>query len=78
MRRPGYVGKPMPGVRLTIVDATGEPGADGPRRAAGHEAAGVVMMRTVWDDQERYDSYWNERLGGYVTGDIAVFDAEGY
>ena len=36
------------------------------------------MMQTIWQDDERYQSCFSERLGGYVTGDIAVRDNEGY
>ena len=76
--RPGYVGRPMPGVRLKIVDDTGaklDPGEGG---LLVMEQPVPWMMRTLWGDDERYASYWSERLGGYVTGDIAVCDAEGY
>ncbi len=76
--RPGFVGKPMPGVQLKIVDD------DGNRLDAG-EGGNLVMekpvpymMRTIWNDEERYRSYWSEKLGGYATGDVAICDSEGY
>jgi acetyl-CoA synthetase len=76
--RPGYAGKPMPGIRLKIVDQSGAEVAAGAGGLLVMEQPVPWMMRTVWGDPERYASYWNERLGGYVTGDIAVRDAEGY
>ncbi|HYB98650.1 MAG TPA: acetate--CoA ligase [Candidatus Limnocylindrales bacterium] len=76
--RPGYVGKPMPGVRLDIVDGSGAPVPDGQGGLLVMKAPVPYMMRTLWNDPERYESYWNATLGGYVTGDIAVRDAEGY
>ena len=76
--RPGYVGKPMPGIRLKVVDETGAPVKAGQGGLLVMEQPVPWMMSTVWGDPERYASYWNKRLGGYVTGDIAVCDAEGY
>lgn len=76
--RPGFVGKPMPGIRLKVVDSDGK---EMPRGSGGllvMEQPVPYMMQTVYGDPERYESYWNERLGGYVTGDIAVCDEEGY
>ncbi len=76
--RPGYVGKPMPGVVLDVVDEHG--------RTCPPAAGGMLimrkpvpwMMRSIWGDHARYASYWSKQLGGYLTGDIAVRDADGY
>ncbi len=77
--RPGYAGKPMPGVRLKLVtpegEAVTEPGEGG---LLVMEEPVPYMMRTLHGDPERYAALWSERLGGYVTGDVAVCDAEGY
>ena len=42
------------------------------------EHAVPYMMQTIYGDPDRYESYWSGTLGGYVTGDIAVRDEEGY
>jgi acetyl-CoA synthetase len=76
--RPGYVGKPMPGVRLKVVDGDGNALGPGEGGTLVMERPVPYMMRTIWNDPERYASYWSEKLGGYVTGDIAVCDEEGY
>ena len=76
--RPGFVGKPMPGIRLKIVNETGEELGAGEGGSLIMEQPVPYMMKTVYGDPERYASYWNEKLGGYATGDVAVRDADGY
>jgi acetyl-CoA synthetase len=76
--RPGYVGKPMPGIRLKIVDDRGQTMDRGEGGLLVMEQPVPYMMKTVYGDPERYASYWSEKLGGYVTGDVAVCDREGY
>ena len=36
------------------------------------------MMRTVWNDNPRYERDWQQIEGAYVTGDIALKDEHGY
>ncbi|MGV0762114.1 acetate--CoA ligase [Tistrella mobilis] len=77
--RPGRAGIAMPTLLARIVDP--ETGADVPNGQGGLfvvEKPLPYMLRTVWGDPKRYASYWSERLGGYVTGDLAVRDDEGY
>lgn len=76
--RPGFVGKPMPGIELEFVDDRGNPVAEGHGGLLIMKRPVPYMMRTIYGDDERYQSYWSEKLGGYVTGDIAVCDSEGY
>jgi acetyl-CoA synthetase len=76
--RPGFVGKPMPGIRLEVVDDEGKPVPPGTGGLLVMKQPVPYMMKTLWRDPERYASYFSKKLGGYVTGDIAVCDAEGY
>ncbi|MFT5043024.1 MAG: acetyl-CoA synthetase [Hyphomicrobiaceae bacterium] len=77
--RPGYAGKPMPGVRLKLVTAEGEAVTEaGAGGLLIMEEPVPYMMRTLHGDPDRYAELWSETLGGYVTGDVAVCDAEGY
>jgi acetyl-CoA synthetase len=36
------------------------------------------MMRTIWNDDERYRKYWNTVPGCYTAADLAVKDEDGY
>ena len=76
--RPGFVGKPMPGIELEVVDDDGKPLSRGEGGLLIMKHPVPYMMRTIYGDDARYQSYWSEKLGGYVTGDIAVCDGEGY
>jgi acetyl-CoA synthetase len=76
--RPGKVGKPLPGVVADVVDLEGnavEPGRGGflvLKQPFPH------MYRTVYGNPERYNVEWNRVPGCYLTGDVAIRDADGY
>jgi long-chain acyl-CoA synthetase len=68
------IGKPIPGVRITILDADGcevQPGQTGELNASGPN-----VMSGYWKDGEASDRV----LGpyGYRTGDMGYVDADGY
>jgi acetyl-CoA synthetase len=77
--KPGSATKPLPGVKLQLVDADGAV-LDG-------EAAGNLcitdswpgQMRTVWGDHDRFiATYFSTYPGKYFTGDGCRRDADGY
>lgn len=75
--KPGSMGKPVPGIHATIVDDAGN---EVPPFTMGNLAirkGWPSMMRQIWNNQEKYDSYF---LKGewYVSGDSAYMDDEGY
>ena len=76
--RPGKVGKPMPGVDAAVVDATGQPVPDGTGGLLVLRRPLPYMLRSVWGDRARYESYWSQIPGVYTAGDIAVRDPDGY
>ncbi|NJK61352.1 MAG: acetate--CoA ligase [Synechococcaceae cyanobacterium SM2_3_1] len=82
--KPGSASLPFPGIQADVVDAQGLPVAD-------HQGGYLVvrqpwpgMMRTVYNDPERFRrSYWEHLQTGdghplYFAGDGAHRDAEGY
>ena len=77
--RPGRVGKPLPGAVLDIVDREGQP-IEEPNKG------GLLVIkkpfphffRTVYGAPERYAENWNTIPGCYLTGDVALRDADGY
>ncbi len=75
--KPGSMGKPVPGIRATIVD---DDGNEVPPFTMGNlaiEKGWPAMMRQIWGNPSRYESYF---LKGkwYVSGDSAYMDDEGY
>jgi acetyl-CoA synthetase len=78
--RPGKVGKPLPGVRASVVDRDGTPVPAGHGGLLIIEAPLPHMLRTVWNDPDRYAEYWRQIPGRccYTAGDVAVVDEDGY
>lgn len=75
--KPGSMGKPLPGIEATIVD---DQGREVPPFTMGNLAikkGWPSMMRQIWNNQERYDSYFLKDEW-YVSGDSAYMDEEGY
>ena len=77
--RPGRVGVAMPGAELDIVDREGVPITE-------PDKGGFLVIkkpfphfyRTVFGDPERQAQDWNTIPGVYLTGDVALRDADGY
>jgi acetyl-CoA synthetase len=76
--RLGKVGKTMPGVEAAVVDGDGKPV---PANSGGLLILNKplpYMLRTVWNDPDRYAEYWSQVPGAYFAGDVAVRDEDGY
>ncbi|MAZ60434.1 MAG: acetate--CoA ligase [Chloroflexi bacterium] len=77
--RPGRVGKPLPGAIMDIVDREGQPIEE-------PDKGGFLVIRkpfphffrTVYGAPERFAENWNTIPGCYLTGDVALRDADGY
>jgi long-chain acyl-CoA synthetase len=67
--RPGTVGKPLPGVRIRIVD----PGEDG---SGEIQAAGPNVTAGYWNDTAATAAAFEDAW--FRTGDLGRFDADGY
>jgi acetyl-CoA synthetase len=76
--RPGKVGKPMPGVHAEVVDKDGSSVPDQTGGLLVLRKPLPYMLRTVWNDPDRYAAYWTQIPGAYCAGDVAVRDADGY
>ena len=77
--KPGSASKPLPGVKLQIVDAEGRPleGATEGNLCITDSWPG--QMRTVYGDHERFiTTYFTTYPGKYFTGDGCRRDADGY
>jgi acetyl-CoA synthetase len=76
--RPGRCGVSLPGSEADVVDDEGRPVAPGAGGRLVLKRPFPHMMRTVWGDAARYERDWQKIPGCYVTGDVAVRDADGY
>ncbi len=74
--RPGSMGKPLPGIHLAVVDNHGNELPPGVMGDLAIKPPWPAMMRAIWGDPEKYQSYF--RNGWYITGDSAYKDEDGY
>ena len=76
--KPGFAGKPFPGVEAVIVDEQGRKVASG----GGYIAVTrpwPAMLRGIWGDPDRYVSqYWRKWQDVYFPADGAKYDGDGY
>lgn len=76
--KPGFTGRPIPGVVADVVDKDGNPVPPGIGGLLVIKEPWPAMMRTVFNNEERYIQYWNTIKGCYTAGDLAVKDKDGY
>ena len=77
--KPGYAGRPIPGVIADVVDEDGDPVIPGKKGFLAIKEPWPSMMQGVYQNEERYRAYWNHgRNKYYSTNDIAIKDEDGY
>lgn len=73
---PGSMGKPLPWITADILDDDGKPVAAGAEGNICIKPPWPSIMRTVWQNQEKYQSYFKN--GWYFSGDHGKKDENGY
>ncbi|TAJ43342.1 acetate--CoA ligase [Methanofollis fontis] len=76
--KPGFAGRPIPGVAADVVDREGNPVQPGVGGLLVITEPWPAMMRAVHNNDERYRQYWTTVNGYYTAGDLAVKDEDGY
>jgi acetyl-CoA synthetase len=76
--KPGFAGKPIPGVLVDIVDKNGNPVPPGISGQLIIKEPWPSMMRMVHQNEERYRVYWSGPQNSYGASDLAVRDEDGY
>ncbi len=76
--RPGFAGKPVPGIVADVVDKNGKSVPPGTGGFLVIKEPWPAMLRTVYKDDERYRKYWFTIEGVYAVGDLAVKGKDGY
>jgi acetyl-CoA synthetase len=74
--RPGSMGRSIPGVTATILDANYNEVPSGEEGYLAIRPGWPSMFQTYWNNQELYQSRFEN--GWYITGDRAHRDADGY
>jgi acetyl-CoA synthetase len=75
--RPGYAGKSIPGVVADVVDKEGKSVEAGKSGFLVIRQPWPAMMRTIYNNDERYRKYWETIPGCYVVGDLAIRGEDG-
>jgi acetyl-CoA synthetase len=77
--KPGSGTRPFFGQEAEIVDEKGNPVPDGEEGYLVLTRPWPAMLRTIYNDPDRYVSqYWTKYPGKYTTGDSAKRDKDGY
>jgi acetyl-CoA synthetase len=74
--RYGSMGKPFPGVTAGVIDDQGNELPPGEEGNLALRPGWPAMMREIWKNKEKYDSYFTN--GWYAAGDKAWRDEDGY
>ena len=73
--KPGSMGRPLPGYRIVLLDADGQPADEG-EICIDLSARPLALMNGYADDADKTAEVMRD--GFYHTGDVGVRDAEGY
>ncbi len=76
--RPGFAGKPIPGIVADVVNKAGDSVPPGTGGFLVIREPWPAMLRTVYGDDARYRQYWETVPGCYLAGDLAIKDKDGY
>ncbi|NYT00754.1 MAG: acetate--CoA ligase [Methanocellales archaeon] len=74
--KPGSMGKPFPGIKVSILDDNGKELPRGKKGNLAIRPPWPSMMKAVWRDSKKYKSYFKK--GWYISGDVALIDEDGY
>jgi acetyl-CoA synthetase len=76
--RPGFAGKPVPGITADVVDKNGVSVPPGTGGFLVVRDPWPAMFRTIYKNDERYQKYWTTLPNLYTAGDLAVKGKDGY
>ncbi len=74
--KPGSMGRPLPGYKVALLDADGNPGAEGEVSLVLGADRPVGLMLGYAGDEEKTAAVMRD--GHYRTGDVASIDEDGY
>jgi acetyl-CoA synthetase len=74
--KPGSMGKPVPWMVAAVLDDDMNPVPTGQEGNLCLKPSWPSIMRTVWQNKEKYDTYFKN--GWYISGDKARIDEDGY
>ncbi|MCR2822145.1 acetate--CoA ligase [Lederbergia panacisoli] len=76
--KPGSMGKPLPTIETAILDDDGNPLPVGEVGHLAIKGPWPSIMKEVWRNEKKYQSYFPFGPNWYLSGDLALKDEEGY
>jgi acetyl-CoA synthetase len=76
--KPGSATRPFLGIQADVVDKAGNPLPPNAGGFAVIKTPWPAMMRTIYQDPDRYKVYWNTIPNCYTAGDVCRKDEDGY
>ncbi|GAC1618225.1 MAG: acetate--CoA ligase [Ktedonobacteraceae bacterium] len=76
--KPGSAGRPLPTIESVVVNNVGQPVELGKGGFLVVRHPWPSLMRTVFNDPARYETYWNTIPDVYFAGDAATVDKDRY
>lgn len=76
--KPGSAAKPFLGIEADVVDREGNSLPPNVGGLAVIKKPWPSMMRTIYKDPERYETYWKTIPNCYTAGDVCHKDEDGY
>lgn len=76
--RLGKVGKAMPGATFETRNLDGSPAPPNQEGLLVLSRPVPFLMKTIWNNEERYNKYWRHVERCFNTGDLATRDEQGY
>ncbi|GAC1404196.1 MAG: hypothetical protein NVSMB49_22470 [Ktedonobacteraceae bacterium] len=76
--KPGSAGRPLPTIEAVVVNNVGQPVELGKGGFLVVRHPWPSLMRTVFNDPARYETYWNTIPDVYFAGDAATVDKDSY
>lgn len=74
----GKVGKALPGAKFEVRNLDGSPTPPNQEGLLVLAQPTPFLMKTIWNNEERYNKYWRHIEGCFNTGDLATRDENGY
>lgn len=75
--KPGYLGKPCPGIQATVLDADGQEAAPFSMGALAIRMGWPAMARDIWNNSDLFQHYLKQ-APWFISNDTAFFDHDNY